>query len=208
MSQRPCAAVLYKWKGRERLVDGRPETVRRTQEFEELYRRYYAQVVRHLMYLVGERTVAEEVAQDVFFKLYTTPPPREENLLGWLYLVGSRLALNALRGEKRRRQREEQWVWRHYPEVVPLEEAAMRQAAVQRVRRVLESLRPRERLALLLRHVGFTYREIAEALGVAPGSVGTILVRAQKGFLARYRQEEGGTEDDLYCDRLLSVFKV
>jgi len=180
------------------LGEGRPETVRRTQEFEELYRRYYSQVVRHLTYLVGERAAAEELAQEAFLKLYATPPPREENLLGWLYLVGGRLALNALRGEKRRRRREEQWVSQHYPEVVPLEEAALRRAAVQRVRRILEGLRPRERLALLLRHAGFTYREIGEVLGVEPGSVGTILARAQKSFLARYRQEKGGDGDDLF----------
>lgn len=165
-------------------------------DFEDLYRRYYAGVVRHLTFLLGDRAVAEEVTQETFLKLYTQLPPRAENLQGWLLQVGSRLALNALRGEKRRRRREEN-VARAESWEAPLEEAVLRQEAVQRVRQVLDELPVRDRLALLLRHSDFSYREIAAILDVAVGSVGTILARAQRSFLAHYRQRRGGEDDGL-----------
>ena len=55
------------------------------------------------------------------------------------------------------------------------------------VRRVLAHLLERQSRLLLLRHAGLSYAEIAEALDVAPGSVGTLLVRAEKAFLAAYK---------------------
>jgi RNA polymerase sigma-70 factor (ECF subfamily) len=46
-----------------------------------------------------------------------------------------------------------------------------------------------------MRHAGFSYRELAEALGIAPGSVGTSLARAEAAFEKVYqnwRGSEGG----------------
>lgn len=188
--------MLEGWKGREGLGEEKPARLEREQSFEELYRQYYPRLVRHLAFLLGERPAAEEVAQETFLKLYSEPPLRAENLEGWLMQVGSRLALNTLRGERRRRQLEEKLAC-HGQEVVHLEEAVMRRCTVREVRRVLDALNPRDRLALLLRHAGFTYREIAAALGVAPGSVGTILARAQKSFLAHYEKGKEGEGGEL-----------
>ena len=44
---------------------------------------------------------------------------------------------------------------------------------------------------LLLRHGGLSYAEIAAALDVAPGSVGTILARAEREFRCRYLELAG-----------------
>jgi RNA polymerase sigma-70 factor (ECF subfamily) len=43
---------------------------------------------------------------------------------------------------------------------------------------------------LLLRHAGLSYKELAEALQVAPGSVGTLLARAEAAFERAYAEEE------------------
>jgi DNA-directed RNA polymerase specialized sigma24 family protein len=43
-----------------------------------------------------------------------------------------------------------------------------------------------------LRHQGFTYAEVAESIGVSPGSVGTILARAEAEFRRRYLERQGG----------------
>ena len=53
---------------------------------------------------------------------------------------------------------------------------------------------PRDRAVLLLRHSGFSYAEIADAVGLAPGSVGTTLVRAQRRFREVYEGTAGGGE--------------
>jgi RNA polymerase sigma factor (sigma-70 family) len=160
--------------------------------YEEAYRSFHAQVVRQLTYLLGERTAAEDIAQETFLKLYTVPPPTRQNIGGWLHQVGARLALNYLRSEKRRQRRELQAGAPADPRVIPLEEAIWRQETVRAVRRVLDQLPAREGLALLLRHAGFAYQELAGILDVAPGSVGTLLARAQRQFLELYRQQEEG----------------
>ena len=54
------------------------------------------------------------------------------------------------------------------------------------VRAALERLPERDRRLLLLRHEGFRYREIASVLEIAPGSVGTMLVRATAAFRQVY----------------------
>ena len=45
------------------------------------------------------------------------------------------------------------------------------------MRDALEHVSEREREMLLMRHAGFSYREVAEAVEVAPSSVGTLLAR-------------------------------
>ncbi len=158
--------------------------------YEETYRSFHDQVVRQLTYLLGERTAAEDIAQETFLKLYTVPPPTKQNIGGWLHQVGARLALNYLRGEKRRQRRELQAEEPADRRVIPLEEGVWRQDTVRAVREALDRLPARERLALLLRHTGFAYQEIAGALEIAPGSVGTLLARAQRRFLELYKQQK------------------
>ena len=53
----------------------------------------------------------------------------------------------------------------------------------ERVRKVLSRMPERSREILMLRYSGFSYREIAGEVGVAPGSVGTLLARAERRFL-------------------------
>ena len=62
------------------------------------------------------------------------------------------------------------------------------------MREALEQLTEREREILLMRHGGFSYREIAEAVDVAPSSVGTLLARAERNFVNVY-MPPGETDD-------------
>lgn len=66
-----------------------------------------------------------------------------------------------------------------------MEEAVDRQQEVAECQKVLAGLSPRDRQVLMLRFSGFSYAEMAEALQVEKGSVGTILARA----MARFKQE-------------------
>jgi RNA polymerase sigma-70 factor (ECF subfamily) len=56
----------------------------------------------------------------------------------------------------------------------------------------LHALPVRSRELLLLRAEGFRYHEIASAIGVAPGSIGTLLTRAELAFRASYEARRGG----------------
>jgi RNA polymerase sigma-70 factor (ECF subfamily) len=59
-----------------------------------------------------------------------------------------------------------------------------RAGRVAMVRRALLQLSDRDRTLLLLREEGFAYMELAEAIGVDPSSVGTLLARARRRFAA------------------------
>jgi DNA-directed RNA polymerase specialized sigma24 family protein len=54
------------------------------------------------------------------------------------------------------------------------------------VRSALERLPAREQRMLLLQAEGYSYRDIAAALALNDGSVGTLLARARRAFLAAY----------------------
>jgi RNA polymerase sigma-70 factor (ECF subfamily) len=60
---------------------------------------------------------------------------------------------------------------------------------IERVRGTLRRMAPRQAQLLSLRHAGLSYKELAQALGVAPGSIGTLLTRAEVEFEALYPSE-------------------
>lgn len=168
--------------------------------FETLFLRYYPQVYGVLFRLLGDRQAAEDLAQEVFLRLYRRrfDRGREHALGGWLYRVAVNAALNRLRGEARRERRESAAVaeartlWSgQEPDPAQM---AIRNEQRALVRRALADLPERARACLVLRQAGLSYAEIAQALGVAPGSVGTLLARAEERFRERYRalsHEEG-----------------
>ena len=63
-------------------------------------------------------------------------------------------------------------------------------------RKALDALAERDRLALLMREEGLDYKEIAEALELSFGSVGTTLARARRRLAESYealvRERDGG----------------
>ena len=153
----------------------------RQAEFERLYRSHATAVRRHLAYLTGDDTLAEDLAQETFGKLYQRLVIDDDaellNALAWLRTVASNLAYNHFRAESRRTTRE--IVTADSPRAADIDD-------VLDVRRVLGVLSDRDRIVLLLRHSGFTYAEVAEAVDIAPSSVGTILARAQRRFREAY----------------------
>jgi RNA polymerase sigma-70 factor (ECF subfamily) len=159
-------------------------------EFQATFLEHYGAIYRHLFRLLGSQEEAEDLAQEAFLRLYRQrfPPGREHNLRAWLYRVATHLACNALRSQRRRERRERAEAGRAEPSGgVDPAEAVLREEERDAVRRVLGCLRPREAQVLLLRYAGLSYREVAEVLGVAPGSVGTLLARAEAAFERAYR---------------------
>jgi RNA polymerase sigma-70 factor (ECF subfamily) len=59
-------------------------------------------------------------------------------------------------------------------------------------RQAVDALVERDRLALLMREEGLNYEEIAEALGLSVGSVGTTLARARRRLAEAYESLQAG----------------
>ena len=164
--------------------------------FEELFLRHYDRVYGLLYRLVGTRHEAEDLAQEVFMRLYSRPLARPDNVTGWLYRVAMNVGYNALRSESRLRRREQASANGVEENDIPSAETAALVRETQReVRAALAKLSPRSAQMLLMRQMGFSYRELAEAVGVAPGSVGTLLNRAGKAFRKAYREVMKEEED-------------
>ncbi len=152
-----------------------------------MYREHYGSLVRFLYRRIGDSARAEDLAQEAFVRALEHRPARPK---AWLFTVAMNLARDEQRRESVRRRhltlvRTEAESRQPDP---PPDLTVERKEAVQRAREALAALAERDRDALLLKEEGFSYGEIAEQLGLAPGSVGTTLARARARFVEAYER--------------------
>ena len=160
--------------------------------FEDLFQEHWNRVCRVIYRLVGDWDEAEDLAIDTFWRWYKHPPARQDNPGGWLYRVATNLGLNALRARKRRQHYEMQaGIQELASSTEDAASAAAQSLEKQRVRAALASMKARSAQLLILRHSGQSYADIAAAIGVAPGSVGTLLARAEREFEKAFSKLEG-----------------
>lgn len=145
--------------------------------FESFFRSHYRAVVRLAQSVVGDPQRAQDVAQDVFLAAYRRFPGEYEQAAGWVRVAAVHTALNALRGEQRRDKR--QILVQVVPSWPSAEDTVIERETRAELRRVLCRLPRRSAAVLVMRHGGMSYVEIAEALGVKVGHVGTLLRRAE-----------------------------
>jgi RNA polymerase sigma-70 factor, ECF subfamily len=165
--------------------------------FEELVLRYQERLVRILEHLVGNRDQAEDLAQEVFLRVYRA---RRQYVVGarfatWLFTIANNVASNALRNRSRRREvtlatrdsgpmgiRPLDRLIQASSGAMParqLDNAEMREI----VRLALESLSERQRIAVLLnKFEGMCYADIAETMGLSPQAVKSLLSRARENL--------------------------
>jgi len=159
-------------------------------EFRDVFDARYTSLFRYVHRLVADQELAADITQEAFVKLYQRGGIPVD-VRAWLGTV----ATNLVRDEQRMRQRRAAIVARAEPAPQAYEspEGILLQKERQAgVRAALDTLPPRSREILLLRHEGFSYREIARVAGVAEASVGTLLARATSAFTAAY----GGRSDE------------
>ena len=174
----------------------RPKTAEVSEPWlEAAFRQHWGRVYAVVFRLVGDGDEAQDLTLEAFWRLYNRPPDLDETRLGgWLYRVATNLGFNALRARRRRRQYEGQAAISALEQNRPQDPAsAVEQAQErQRVQAALGMMRQRSARLLVLRYSDLSYAEIAETLGVAPASVGTLLARAEAEFERCYRRLEGG----------------
>ena len=179
---RVSAAVDDRAGRREGMTVARPVRGAVRADLEEVFRRDYRLVVGVAARVLGVQDQAEDVAQEVFLSFGRTSVPAEE-ARGWLSVATAHTALNLLRSGRRRATREE----RTTAAVGELVVADAADAAVisderRRVRAALGRLPRKQAVALVLRHSGLSYVEVAAALDLSPTSVGTTVRRAESAL--------------------------
>lgn len=152
-------------------------------ELDRLFRDYHPQLVRFLTRQLGDRDRAEELAQETFLRALRQE--RLTNERAWLFTVANNLVRDDVRRDMRRRhhltllQAEARDAEAAQPSVERAEDAAV-------ARQALGMLAERDRQALLMREEGLDYHEIAAALELSVGSIGTTLARARRRLVEAY----------------------
>jgi RNA polymerase sigma-70 factor (ECF subfamily) len=151
----------------------------------EVFRRDYRRVVAVAGRVLGSRDECEDVAQEVFLAFGRSAVPADE-ASGWLTVAAVHTALNHLRSGRRRASREETAAVSDSvvrPPVSPdVADVVVSSEERSRVRAALGTLPQKQAAALVLRHSGLSYAEVAAALSMSPGSVGTTVRRAESAL--------------------------
>ena len=157
--------------------------------FSELVREYRIRVLRTATGIVGSVEEAEDVAQEVFLKVWQGLSAYQVRgtFASWLYRITVNTSIDALR----RRPEQvpfEDW---HSASSDPLEETVLRRDSLRRVSKAIDTLPPNARVTLVLReYEQLSYKEIAEVLQIPLGTVMSRLNYARK-LLRKRLSEEG-----------------
>jgi RNA polymerase sigma-70 factor, ECF subfamily len=150
----------------------------------ELYREYAPAIFRFCRRALPTREDAEDATMDIFMKLKEKLVQYDQarSFTAWLYKVAANHCWDILRRRKIRQDKETEDV-----DTMPLEhpdpdqlEQMIQQRTGEEVRRALDKLGARARMALVMRYYSdMSYDEIADALGVRRAFVGVVLLRAR-----------------------------
>ncbi len=159
----------------------------------ELYRTALPDLVRFLHRKVWDMERARDLAQDTFVRALRENP---DNPRAWLFTVAANLARDEARTAIRRKGHLTLLKTEAEVHAVAVDPAAELERSEREVvvRRALEALGERDREALLLWDAGLDYGEIAGALEISAGSVGTTLARARERLVKAHREQE---QDDV-----------
>lgn len=163
-----------------------------------LYERHKGALLGFLVKTCRGRENAEDVFQEVWFKVMRaigTYDPERSSFRSWLYRIAHNASVDLLRRESTRRGPElDAPVGENGSPLIDLirspgagpDQHAERGRMLDAVQSALDGLGEQRRAAILLRHQqGFSYPEIAEALGVPEGTAKTL---THRGVLALRRE--------------------
>lgn len=160
-----------------------------------LLEKHRTSVVHFLYRMVQNGAIAEELAQEVFLRVYRSRGTYEPTakFTTWLFRIATRLALNSLRDGKYERMEEtldgpsEDAPARQLSDTRPTVEAVMvKQARLEEVRRAVAALPEKQRAAVLMhKYQEMEYTQIAKVLNCSESAVKSLLFRAYETLRAR-----------------------
>ena len=150
-------------------------------DLDEIFRRHYQRVVGVAARVLGSRDQAEDVAQEVFLSFGRSSVPASE-ARGWLCVAAAHTSLNLIRSGRRRASREETAAALDDAVVSDVAEEVVLLEERSRVRAALARLPRKHAVTLVLRHSGLSYADVAAALDLSAGSVGTTVRRAESAL--------------------------
>ena len=163
--------------------------------FGVLLDKYRSSVVHFLFRMIQNHAVAEELAQEVFLRVYRSRSTYEPTakFTTWLFRIATHLALNAIRDARNEKSQERldddssempvRQVSDHRPSV---EQRMVYQARLDEVRQAVHMLPDKQRAAVLMhKYEEMEYAQIAKVLSCSESAVKSLLFRAYETLRAR-----------------------
>ncbi len=163
--------------------------------FALLLERHRGPVVHFLYRMVQNQPVAEELAQEVFLRVYRSRATYEPTakFTTWLFRIATHLALNWIRDGRKEKGQESldeeliEGVERQVADRQPtVEQELLYEVKLQEVRKAIEMLPAKQRAAVMMhKYEELEYSQIAKALGCSESAVKSLLFRAYETLRAR-----------------------
>ena len=162
--------------------------------FEQLVERYQGRLVRILRHVGGSDRSGEDLAQDVFHRVWRARLRYQPTakFSTWLFHIAHNVASNAIRDRKRRKEVQSHQAGDSESSMMSLDQMALASTGGMPVRRLdkaeraemvrlaVDALNERQRMALLLcKFEGLSYQEIADAMELSVQAVKSLLSRAR-----------------------------
>ncbi len=159
--------------------------------FNYLAAKYHRPMIHFLYRMVGNQAVAEELAQEVFLRVYRARSSyrAEARFTTWLYRIATNLAVNHARDT--RHERTAQTVYLDQPDEesgttpdvadneLTAEQQMLRDERMAAIRRHVMALPERQRMAVLMhKYQGMDYKQIGEVLKLSESATKSLLFRA------------------------------
>jgi RNA polymerase sigma-70 factor (ECF subfamily) len=159
--------------------------------FNYLAGKYHRPMIHFLYRMVGNQAIAEELAQEVFLRVYRARSSyrAEARFTTWLYRIATNLAVNHARDT--RHERSAQTVYLDAPDEetgttpdvadaeITVEERLVRDERMAAIRKHVMALPERQRMAVLMhKYQGMDYRQIGDVLKLSESATKSLLFRA------------------------------
>jgi RNA polymerase sigma-70 factor, ECF subfamily len=169
--------------------------------FNYLVARYHRPMIHFLYRMVHNQAVAEELAQEVFLRVYRARDSyrAEARFTTWLYRIATNLAVNHARDT--RHERAAQTVYLDEPDAetgttpdvaddeLTVEEKLMREERMGAIRAHVMELPERQRMAVLMhKYQGMDYRQIGEVLKLSESATKSLLFRAYQTLRTKLKE--------------------
>jgi RNA polymerase sigma-70 factor, ECF subfamily len=159
--------------------------------FNYLVEKYHRAMIHFLFRMVRNQAIAEELAQEVFLRVYRSRESyrAEAKFTTWLYRIATNLAVNHARDT--RHERSAQTIYLDAPDeesgTTPdvaddepsVEQRMMRDERMAAIRSHVMALPERQRMAVLMhKYQGMDYRQIGDVLKLSESATKSLLFRA------------------------------
>jgi len=171
--------------------------------YERLLEKYRSSVIHYVFRMVQNQGIAEELAQEVFFRVYRSRASYEPTakFTTWLFRIATHLALNSLRDRRSERSQESLDQVNEGARSIQAvdhrrnrEQELLAEARLDEVRRAVAGLPEKQRAAVLMhKYQDMDYLQISGVLGCSTSAVKSLLFRAYETLRGRLGHLAEGT---------------